>query len=120
MSNPGIYSGIYTQIREYAELVDLVLIGIKSNISSINDQSRQKLAKLLTNLEPNKWDNISTRIIATMLINEDKINPSKWSKMVLQLHSDKPDPSLVVDLEGFAQTLEQLQADTLTRMKGMG
>ena len=50
MSQIAMYSGVYEDIREYAELLDKVLIDLKGGNSSPNDAIRRKLADLLKSL----------------------------------------------------------------------
>ena len=63
MSHTGLYAGLYEQIREHAELVDCVLIEIKSS-TALNQgtvsEPRVRLGTLLKNLGAEK-DSISRR-----------------------------------------------------------
>lgn len=119
MSNPGIYSGIYKQVQELAELVDEVIIRLKENNSFKNDANRQKLSHILANLEPNKWDNLSTGLISIKLTGEDLDNHPDWSRIGKVLSSDKSNQIIVDELESVAQILEQMQSDTLAKMRGV-
>lgn len=116
MSNPGFYASIYEQIREYAELVDNVLIGLKSGTSSQNDPQRQKLGNLLIILAGDTWDSLPTRMIALML--RDRHNTSQWAQLGKTLLTEQSDPSVIKDLETLAVALEQEQAETINRMRG--
>lgn len=118
MNNPGLYASIYQQIREYAELVDTVLISIKSGISAVSDPERQKLGNLLITLSGNTWDSLPTRMIALLLRDKDNVNQQKWAKLGRVLLSEQLDPSITKDLEDLAVALEQEQVGTITKMRG--
>jgi hypothetical protein len=117
MSNPGLYSDIYQQIREYAALVDKVLIGLKENVYSI-DPNREKLAQLLDSFAEREPEDLSVKIIAILLGGNDETNRVRWNQMSRALRMSKPVQSLINDLERFAQKLEQQQADALAKMRG--
>lgn len=118
MSNPGFYASIYEQIREYAELVDQVLISLKSGTSSSNDPDRQKLGNLLVTLAGGTWDNLSTRMISLMLRDHHSTSQKKWEQLGKTLLTEQADPSVIKDLETLAVALEQEQAGTINRMRG--
>lgn len=117
MSNPGFYSDIYQQIREYAALVDKVLIGLKENIHS-NDPNREKLAQLLDSFAEREQEDLSIKIITIMLEGNDETSRVRWNQMSMTLRAAIPPQSLIDDLERFAQKLEQQQADALAKMRG--
>lgn len=118
MSNPGLYASIYQQIREYAELVDTVLIGLKAGTSTVNDSPRQQLGRLLLTLSGDTWDSLPIRLIALMLRDKDKINKQKWATLGNTLLSEHPASSVIKDLEDLAMVLEQEQVGTITKMRG--
>jgi hypothetical protein len=118
MSNPGLYASIYQQIREFAELVDMVLISLKSGTSQANDVSRQKLIALLTSLSATTWDSLPTRMISILLRDKDKATQQQWARLAQALSADIPDPTVITDLENLAISLEQEQTGTMTKMRG--
>lgn len=118
MSNPGLYASMYEQIREYAELVDTVLIGLKSGTSQPHDPSRQKLGNLLITLAGETWDSLPTRMIALMLRDTRKTNQQKWEQLGQALLAEELDPTFTKDLEDLAIALEHEQAGTITKMRG--
>lgn len=118
MSNPGFYASLYEQIREYAELVDKVLINLKSGTSSPNDPDRQQLGNLLATLAGETWDSLPTRMISLMLRDRHNTSQKKWEQLGKTLLTDQSDPSVIKDLETLAITLEQEQAGTINRMRG--
>ena len=117
MSNPGFYSDIYQQIRTYAELVDTVLIGLKDDVRA-RDPNRDKLAQVLDAFAEAEQEDLSIRIIVIMLGGNSETNSERWSRLSTALRAVKPDRTLIDDLERFAHTLEQQQADALAKMRG--
>ncbi len=118
MSNPGLYASIYEQIREYAELVDTVLIGLKSGMSKPHDPARQTLGNLLISLAGETWESLPTRMIALMLRDTHKTSQQKWQQLGQALLAEHFDPNFTKDLEDLAVALEQEQAGTITKMRG--
>ncbi len=118
MSNPGLYASIYEQIREYAELVDTVLIGLKSGTSQPHDPVRQTLGNLLITLAGETWESLPTRMIALMLRDTHKTSQQKWQQLGQALLAEQFDPNFTKDLEDLAVALEQEQAGTITKMRG--
>lgn len=118
MTNPGLYSGIYQQIREIAELVDDVLVNLKEEGDKADKSSRQKLAELLVQLAAERTDTLPLRIVALLVIGDDTNNRKRWARLANLLKSDKVDNSLIDELDSLAQLLEQVQADAMAKMRG--
>ena len=117
MSNPGLYSSIYQMIREYAELVDAVLIGLKTNLSA-GDPQREQLAQRLSDLVGSDKTDLAVKMVALLLAEESEHNATKWTEMSQRLRASIATRSLIDDLEQFARDLEQLQVDALAKMRG--
>ncbi len=118
MNNPGLYASIYQLIREHAELVDTVLISLKSDTSQVDDPARQKLGDLLISLAGETWDSLPIRMIAIMLRDKDRTRQQKWARLGKALLSEQLDTSAIKDLEELAIALEHEQAGAITKMRG--
>lgn len=118
MSNPGFYASIYEQIREYAELVDNVLIDLKSGASLPNDPKRQELGNLLITLAGDTWENLPTRMIALMLRDHHNTKQKKWVQLGKDLLTGQSNSVVIKDLEALAVALEQEHEGTINRMRG--
>lgn len=118
MTNPGLYSGIYQQIREVAELVDDVLINLKSEVDKADKSSRQKLGELLEQLVAERTDTLQLRMVALLVIGDNANSRKKWARVANLLKSDKVDNVLIDELDSLAQLLEQMQADAMAKMRG--
>jgi hypothetical protein len=118
MSGTGFYSGLYDQIREYAELVDDVIIGIKGDTSSPSDPSRKKLMAFLKNLAADHWENLSTRLISLVIRNGSGVSQTEWSQVGNALSLSEVDDAVVERLEDLARFLEREQIGAMAGMKG--
>jgi hypothetical protein len=117
MTNPGLYSGIYQQIREYAELVDNLLVKLKTDQG--DDKSlRFELADLLAELSVERTDTLSTRMIALLVIGDDATSRARWLRLSNNLKSEKVEATVIRELESLAQLLEQVQASAVAKMRG--
>lgn len=117
MSNPGLYSSIYEQVQRYAEMVDEVLISLKSGTAKANP-SLVALSQFLDTLTEADNSDLSIKIISMMMEAGDPKNKAKWQRLSQKLQMDSPDESLVRELEEFAQQLEFQQAEALAKMRG--
>ncbi|MBI1282204.1 MAG: hypothetical protein GC179_29020 [Anaerolineaceae bacterium] len=117
MTNPGLYSGIYQQIREYAELVDSILVKLKTDQG--DDKSlRFELADLLAELSVERTDTLSTRMIALLVIGDDAMGRARWLRLSNNLKAEKVATTTIYELEKLAQLLEQVQATAVAKMRG--
>lgn len=117
-SDTGLFSGLYQQTRECAELVDQVLIQIKDGTSSPKDKSRQELSKFLIHLGNNEWEDLSSRLIILVLRGKEDFAEAQWSRAGSALLSSEVDTSVVELLEQLARSLEQEQTGAMERMRG--
>jgi hypothetical protein len=117
MTNPGLYADLYQQMRELADLVDNVLIGLKDS-PTIGKAEREKLAQTLSSLSEENPDNLSDRLLGVILTSGQSDNRQKWKNLSSSLAMDSTDKQLLEDLEQFAQLLEQRQSVALAKMRG--
>lgn len=120
MSHIAMYSGMYEVIREYAELLDKVLIELKVGASTPQDDNRKRLGQFLKSLvSPQKGD-LSIRLIKILLRDSDQIDTQELARIGGQLESRSVDSSIIEPLERLAQSLEQEQAVAMARMRMRG
>lgn len=120
MSHIAMYSGVYEEIREYAELLDKVLIDIKGGTSSSQDEDRRKLAQFLISLVTPREGDLTMRLINILLRDNGEIDPPELAKIGEQLEGEDVDGSVIEPLEQLAQSLEQEQAVAMARMRMRG
>jgi len=120
MSQIAMHSGVYEDIREYAELLDKVLIDLKGGNSSPNDAIRRKLADLLKSLLTSQTGDLSMRMVNFLLRGTREIDPSELARIGELLESTQVDNSVIEPLERLAQSLEREQAVAMARMRMRG
>jgi hypothetical protein len=118
VSYSGLYSGLYARIRDYAQLLDDVLIGLKSGNSSPNDERRKELAHLLLGTSTTSRSNLSAQIFQIFLQTEAAPDRRQMEEVGSALLSANPPHALVEKLESFATALEQERAGILAKMRG--
>ena len=117
MSDAGLFSSVYQQIREYADILDRVLIELKDGSSQHTDENRQWLGRLFVDLANENYDDTSTRLVVLMLQGRVGIVESELRKVGEGLLSSTDVASLITPLEQFAQCLEQEQIRALARIR---
>ena len=117
MNHIAMYSGVYEEVREYAELLDEVLIELKGGTSSPQDEGRKKLGQFLKRLvKPRKGD-LTTRLFNILLRDNDELDPLELSRIGGLLMSTEADDAVIEPLEKLAKSLEQEQAVAMARMR---
>jgi hypothetical protein len=118
MSQVGLYAGLYDRLREYADLLDKVLIELKGGKGSPDDEKRRKLRMFLESLGVNNGEDLSTQLIYILLRDETEVNAGELARIGRQLASTEIDQSVIEPLEKLAQALEHEQAGVMARMRG--
>lgn len=117
MSNIGLYSGLYDQIRNHATLFDEVLVGLRSGESTPSDPARQRLASLLSALATTPSTDLSLRALDIALRDRQAGDEQVWAQVARDLLAAEVSPSIVARLEEMAQALEAERTGTLARMR---
>lgn len=118
MSQIGLYAGLYDQLREYAYILDRILIEIKGGKSTLDAENRKKLGVFLENLASNRGEDLPTRLIYILLRDETELDVCELAKIGRQLSSNTADGSIIEPLEKLAQALEHEQAGVMARIRG--
>jgi hypothetical protein len=117
MSDRSVYSGLYQQAREYATLLDTVLMGIKAGISLPTDADRQKLSELFAALDPSANTDLPSRMLALTITDRTHLRSVDWKTIGDQLQHPDVSPQVIATLEEIAGSLERAQATALNRMR---
>jgi hypothetical protein len=120
MSHVAMYSGVYEELREYAELLDKVLIELKGNTGSPGDDNRRKLGQFLKALVSPRKGDLAMRLINILLRDNEDVDPPRLAEIGGRLESEAVDESVIGPLEKLAQSLEQEQAVAMARMRLRG
>lgn len=121
MSQTAMFSGMYEEVRDYAELLDKVLVEVKGGISQPQDEKRKKLSQFLTELGSLHPRNLAVRLISRLLRSEGHVTPQELASIGARLRAPEPspiDPVMISQLEELARSLEQEQTVAMARMRG--
>jgi len=118
MSETGLLSGLYQQAHKYADLVDRVLINIKTGYKLSDDPARRELSTLLIQTEDQSSEDLPTRLLLIVLENRNQLNQVNLAHLGKRLLiKGDVDQETIDQLESFAQALEEEQVDAMTRMR---
>lgn len=118
MSETGLLSGLYQQAHKYAELVDRVLVDLKTESSSLGDAGRKELGILLTGISDESLKDLPSHLLIIVLKSRNNLRQLNLGQVGRALLSDEIiDSQVIENLEAFAQALEQEEVDAMTRMR---
>jgi hypothetical protein len=117
MSETGLYFGLYSTVRQMAELVDSVLLDIKSGSRGDAKGERQRLGTLLIRIAEPGSDDLVSHLLAIVVKESRKpgFNPIELGNQLLG--SSAPVDSIST-LETIAAILENERANMLVKMRG--
>ena len=118
MSYSGLYSGLYVRLRDYAQLMDDVLIGLKTGNSSPSDQRRKELAELLLGTSATTPSSLSSQILQISLQTQARVDRRQLDEVGKALLAPEPGPNLIAKLEMLATALEHERAGIVAKMRG--
>ena len=94
MSDIGVHSNVYQRVRDYGQLIDEVLLGLRTSISSASDPARRKLGELLAGLASLQQTDLRTAWLS-MLIAADTSSRSAWAQVGRALLSTTVDAEVI-------------------------
>lgn len=116
MSSTGLYSGLYQTFYETATLVDNVLVTLRTQ-NRCDTDACAKLGQLLIDLASEDNKILSVRLLAMALRGKRKLSPTERSAAGEALLSSQASQQTIEVLEELARALEQMQAQSLARMR---
>ena|SRR5260221_14786011 len=120
MSDIGLQSGFYAQVRDYAELLDDALIELKTETATFGGKdSTRRLGEFLTSLGASSdSQDLAIRLIAVLLRDRLRDQHDDWVTLGQALLSGEVDDTIINHLEALAWSLEQQQATAMARIRG--
>ncbi|MGH9842219.1 MAG: hypothetical protein ACREEM_25995 [Blastocatellia bacterium] len=121
MSQAAIFPRLYKEVRDYAELLDKVLVELKGGTGQPQDEKRRKLGQFLTELGSTNTQSLATRMISRLLWNEGRVTPRELANIGGGLNSPDTitiDQAMISQLEELARSLEREQALAMAKMRG--
>jgi len=116
MSDTTLYSSLYQQISEYAELVDEALIAL---ISQKNDTRLfQQLGKMLGQLANPPEGQLGSRMVSELILDSDIVGQSELEMAAEALGTGDIDDVTREIIERLARSLEQERSKAMARIRG--
>src|ERR1051325_9785631 len=103
MSYAGLASDLYTQIREYAELLDQVILDFKAGAPDAHKDSRIQLGQLLASTGDYSRSDLRIQLLASLLRVPGQPTSSRLPDIGHAIQEGRTTPSLMKDLESLAQ-----------------
>ena len=118
MSATGLYSDIYSQLREFGELLDEVLMELKES-SGLGDRSNvDELASRFEEMDARNTAGLQAQMLRVVLQERMDRGPGYWTKLGCRLRNEKADDEVVAELERTAAILEHERAGAFAKMRG--
>jgi len=118
MSLSGLFSGLYSHLRGYAELIDDVLVELKSGQVTASCANSKKLGQIFIDISKPDLTDFSVLLLKTLLLEDEGTNPKVWSRIGCDLRAGKITPELVEYLKEVANLLESERSSTLAKLRG--
>lgn len=119
MSDTGMYSNRYEQIRKFGDLLDKVLLELNVGSSTPTDPERRQLAELLIRAATQPMADFNVIQVATLL-REHEIKPlDRWQQIGQALMTSELPEEMLHDLERLAFRLDELRSEAVTKMRGI-
>ena|ERR1051326_7592475 len=120
MNDTGLFSGIYEAIRNQADLLDRVLVQVKTGTSVPENNERRRLAAWLMKLADVGSSDYATRMVRLMLRSQRPQLQQGWAEIGRALLSSTLGTAMIDRLEELAHALEREQTTALARLRGDG
>jgi len=119
MSDIGVHSNVYQRLKEYADLVDEVLVGVKSKTVSDVEARRRQLAELLVGIDAAPPLDLRAAWLSMLLGGVGTQDRAEWARLGRALLSPDVDPHLLDRLEELAGRLEQRRVEAFGKLRGI-
>jgi hypothetical protein len=118
MSDTGLYTHLYAQLRDCAELVDHVIIDLETTGSTKASKERETLSGLLRTLHRAPASNLSAELLSTVLREHSVIRRANWQEIADAIDKGEASKAVIGWLEELARALESERADIHARVHG--
>ncbi len=106
MNDISLYAGLYEEIREFADLVDEVIISLKDDLSK-KSTNTEKLGRKLMSLGSSQSEGVSQLFIDQTLQKKSGLTKSKIKQLGATLLEKNATLENITDLEKLAISVEQ-------------
>lgn len=117
MSEPGLYTHLYSHIRDCAELIDHVIVDLETGGSTNARSEREALASLLRTLQAAPFTTLSTTLLSTVLKDRRMPLVPDWTKVADGIVRGDASKAVVEPLGELARALESERAGVQARIQ---
>jgi hypothetical protein len=118
MSDSGLYTHLYGQLRDCAELIDHVIIDLESSKGGKPSKECVALADLLRTLQSAPSSNLSATMLSNVLRESKAARRDDWGKIADAIDRGDGSWAVIARLEELARALESERADMHARFHG--
>ena len=118
MSDPGLYTHLYAQLRDCAELIDHVIIELETAPGASPTKEREDLAGLLRALQTAPTSSLSATLLANVLRENRVGGRANWNDIADAIDKGQASKAVIGRLEDLARALESERADMHARIHG--
>jgi hypothetical protein len=118
MSEPGLYTHLYAQLRHCGELIDQVIVDLEVTGGCAGRKQREDLAQLLRLLETSPTSDLDAVLIANVLRETKAASGTNWAEVADAIDRGDLSERILERLEELARALETQRADMHARMHG--
>ena len=118
MSDPGLYTHLYIQLRDCAELIDQVIIHLETTAGSSGAKEREALASLLRTLQLAPASNLNATVLANVLRESRLAGKANWNEIADAIDRGDASKAVIGQLEELARAVESERAEMHARIQG--
>jgi hypothetical protein len=118
MSDPGLYTQLYAQLRDCAELIDHVIVDLETTGGTKETKERKALVGLLRALQAAPTSNLSAMLLSTILREGMVARRANWGDIADAIDKGEASQTVIGRLEELARALESERADMHARIHG--
>jgi hypothetical protein len=118
MSATGLYSGTYPAIRDFAELLDAVLVLLKANTWDASDERIKRVGQAFVRLGTPDASTPLDQVIGSVIVASSGTAMNQVVDLGKLLLAGAITPTIIDRLESIAASLESERASTFAKIRG--
>lgn len=117
MSDPGLYTHLYTQLRDCAELIDDVIFSLETTAAAGPTKQRRVLSALLRALDKAPASDVGATLLWNVLRENKTQRRADWSEIADAIDRGDTSRDVIGGLEELARVLEVERVEMNARMR---
>ena len=118
MSEPGLYTHLYAQLRYCGELIDRVIVDFETTGGNAARKQREDLSQLLRALQTSPASDLDATLLANVLRETKAASGANWAEVADAIDQGDMSGGILDRLEELARALETQRADMHARIHG--